>query len=81
MKLLAEYFQDVFHVFIPLCSYNYHKFGHYPSSCLLFKTCLVFQGVKILTLSGSLCCVDFINIIGAVAGVRRLRLVLSIAPI
>jgi hypothetical protein len=34
--------------------------------------------VKVLALSGGLCCVGFINLIGVVVGVRRLRLALSI---
>jgi hypothetical protein len=47
----------------------------------LGSTCVEIQGVNMLTLFDGLCCVGFLNPIGVVAGVRRQRLALSIAPI
>jgi hypothetical protein len=37
--------------------------------------------VNMLILSGSLCCVGFINLLDVVVGVRRQALTLSIEPI
>jgi hypothetical protein len=42
---------------------------------------LFLQAVEMLTLSGGLYCVGFINPIGIVAGVHRERLALSTGPI
>jgi hypothetical protein len=38
------------------------------------------QGIKMLNLIGSLCCVAFMNTIGTVAAARRQKLALSIGP-
>jgi hypothetical protein len=47
-QLRARQVNDIYRFVSMICQYNYHNSGHYPSSCLFFKTQLNSVGLSVL---------------------------------